>query len=229
MILAGSESDEGNIYQTIELSGNNLLTETEYLKYTGLNDSAIYNEISLADVKSKLEDHPYVIKADVRFDGINAILVELVEKNPKACVLNKNKFSLITEHGDLLPVFNQNLVASLPIISNLKNIDQLPPSKAEVKAAFKIIDVIELVDEKMYRSLAEINLRKGGDILILFAGIKFPVVFGKNCETKKIIALKSIWDSIINEKNSALRIEYIDLRYRNKIFIGKRKPTRIAG
>jgi hypothetical protein len=81
----------------------------------------------------------------------------------------------------------------------------------------------------MYDSLAEINLRNGGDILIMFTGYPFPIVFGKNYEVKKILALKNIWESMLIEKGSASRIEYIDLRYKNKIFIGKRKLTQQTG
>lgn len=229
LMLVVSGSNEENNFETIELSGNNLLSETEYLRYTGLEDSTLYNSMSLVDVKSRLENHPYIIKADVRFDGINKILAELVEKNPKAFVLNKNKFNLITEGCELLPVINENLVASLPIISNLKKLNNKQFSKVQLKAAFKIIDAVKIVDKNMYESLAEINLRNGGDILIMFTGFPFPIVFGKNYEVKKILALKNIWNSMLIEKSSTFTIEYIDLRYKNKIFIGKRKPTQLTG
>jgi len=229
LMLAVSDSTEENNYEMIELSGNSLLNEIEYLKYTGLKDSTLYNSISLIDVKSGLENHPYVIKADVRFDGVNKILAEIVEKDPKAFILNKNKFELITEDFEFLPVINENLVARLPIISNLKNLNNEPMSKTQLKAAFKIIDAVKIVDENMYDSLAEINLRNGGDILIMFTGFPFPIVFGKNYEVKKILALKNIWNSMLIEKGSAIIIEYVDLRYKNKIFIGKRKLTRQTG
>ena len=229
LILTISGSNEENEFETIELSGNSLLSEIEYLKYTGLKDSALYNSISLIDIKSKLENHPYVIKADVRFDGINRVLAEIIEKNPRAFILSKNKFELITEDCEFLPVINENLVARLPIISNLKNLNNETLSKAQLKAAFRIIDAVKIVDENMYENLAEINLRNGGDILIMFTGFPFPIVFGKNYEARKILALKNIWDSILIEKGSTFIIEYIDLRYKNKIFIGKRKLTQQTG
>lgn len=229
LILALSGSNEENNYETIELSGNSLLSEIEYLKYTGLKDPTLYDSLSLIDVKAKLENHPYVIKADVRFDGINKIFAEIIEKNPKAFILNKNKFELITEDCEFLPVINENLVARLPIISNLKTPKNETLSKAQLKAAFRIIDAVKIIDENMYGSLAEINLRNGGDILIMFTGFTFPIVFGKNYEVKKILALKNIWDSMLIEKSSAFIIEYIDLRYKNKIFIGKRKLIQQTG
>ena len=120
-------------------------------------------------------------------------------------------------------------MASLPIISNLKKLNNKPLSKAQLKAAFKIIDAVKIVDKNMYESLAEINLRNGGDILIMFTGFPFPIVFGRNYEAKKILALKNIWNSMLIEKGSTSTIEYIDLRYKNKIFIGKRKPTQLTG
>jgi len=129
----------------------------------------------------------------------------------------------------LLPVINEKLVASLPIISHLKKANQESLSKADVREAFKIIDAVRLIDNNMYESLAEINLRNGGDILILFTGLQFPIVFGKNYEAKKILTLKNIWYSLLKEKKANFTIEYIDLRYKNKIFIGKRKPNLLTG
>ena len=221
LLLSGSESHEENNYETIELNGNNLLSESEYLSFTELNDTNLYNEISLIDVKSKLEKHPYVVKAEVSFDGINKILAELDEKKLKAFIINNNKFNLITEDGELLPVLNKNLVTRLPIISNLKKQNKEPVSVEDLTSAFKIIDAVKLIDENMYESLAEINLRNGGDILLMFAGLKFPIVFGRKNETKKLLALQNIWNSLLKKQNSTFDIEYIDLRYKNKIFIGK--------
>ena len=121
------------------------------------------------------------------------------------------------------------MVASLPIISHLKKANQESLSKTDVREAFKIIDAVRLIDNNMYESLAEINLRNGGDILILFTGLQFPIVFGKNYEAKKILTLKNIWYSLLKEKKANFTIEYIDLRYKNKIFIGKRKPNLLTG
>ncbi|MBT8378694.1 MAG: cell division protein FtsQ/DivIB [Ignavibacteria bacterium] len=229
LLFAGPDSNKENKYEKIEITNNKLLTENEYLKYLELYDTTIFKELTLADIKVNLERHPYIIRAEVSHDGINKIEAELTEKIPKALIITDNEFKLVTEKGELLPLLNKNIVNGLPIISNIKRNSKELLDENELEAAFKIINAVQLIDENMYESLAEINLRNGGDILIMFAGFRFPIVFGKNSETRKILALKNIWSNLINEKGSNYDIEYIDLRYKNKIFIGKRKPTETTG
>ena len=66
--------------------------------------------------------------------------------------------------------------------------------------AFRIIDAISLSDTNVRKNLAEINLRKGGDVILTFTGLKFPVLFGKNDEVRKALMLKNLWQQLINMK-----------------------------
>lgn len=50
-----------------------------------------------------------------------------------------------------------------------------------------------------------------------------PVLFGKSDEVLKTLVLKDLWNQLINAENNYEKIDYVDLRYKNKVFIGKRK------
>ena len=95
--------------------------------------------------------------------------------------------------------------------------------------AFRIIDAISECDTNIRKNLAEINLRKGGDVILTFTGLNFPVLFGKSYEIKKALILKDLWHQIMGDKNLSQSTEYIDLRYKDKVFIGKRKSELING
>jgi hypothetical protein len=41
--------------------------------------------------------------------------------------------------------------------------------------------------------------------------------------------LKNLWQQLINSENAIESTEYLDLRYKNKVFIGKRKTELISG
>ena len=94
--------------------------------------------------------------------------------------------------------------------------------------AFRIIDAINCSDTNVSKNLAEINLRRKGDAILIFAGMQFPVLFGKNDELKKALIIKDLWQEFIDDPILLKNTEYIDLRYKNKVFIGKRK-TELAG
>ena len=229
LMITGSKANVKEVYNQIELNGNKLLPAGEYLRYTGLSDSTKYSELTLLDVKNRFEKHPYMRKAEVEFDGVNKILVEVEEMEIKAVLLQKNELKLITDDLKTLPLFPPSDIRDLPVVSNLSASKRKSIDSTAMKFAFRIIDAIGLSDTNVRKSLAEINLRKGGDVILTFTGLNFPVLFGKNDEVRKALILKNLWQIILNDEEISRVTEYIDLRYKNKVFIGKRKTELING
>ena len=229
LMITGSNANHKEVYTQIEISENTLLPAKEYLSYAGLSDPKKYSELTLLEVKTKIEKHPYLRKAEVEFDGINTILVEVQEKEIKAVLLQKNELKLITSDSETLPLFPPTAMKDLPMISNLSLNGKNSFSEEDIKFAFRIIDAISLSDTNVKKNLAEINLRKGGDVILTFTGLQFPVLFGKNDEVRKALILKNLWPELKDDENVYERTEYLDLRYKNKVFIGKRKTELANG
>ena len=223
LMITGSKASHKEVYNQIEVIDNTLLPAKEYLRYAGLSDSTKYAHLTLLEVKTKIEKHPYLRKAEVEFDGVNKILVEVQEKEIKAALLQKNELKLLTGDLETLPLFPPAAIKELPVISNLSMSGKNSFNEKDMLFAFRIIDAISLSDTNVRKNLAEINLRKGGDVILTFTGLKFPVLFGKNDEVRKALVMKNLWQQLINSENAIESTEYLDLRYRNKVFIGKRK------
>lgn len=233
LIFFGGQTDEKDIYEVIEVNGNSLLPTEDYILFTELNDSTKFNDLALPDVKARFEEHPYVVKADVKFDGINKILVNIKEKELKAVILSGDNPEFIAEDYKLVPLLKNTSFSGLPVISHLKtNSDETGtdnPENKELVQAYKIIDAIKIIDENIYKNLDEINLRYGRDIILTFSGLDCSVIFGRGNEAKKIVYLHALWKKMNEENNLFKESEYIDLRYRNKIFIGKKIKTETTG
>lgn len=229
LMITGSKTSYKEVYNQIEVTENTLLPAKEYLRYAGLSDSTKYADLTLLEVKTKIEKHPYLRKAEVEFDGINKILVEVQEKEIKAVLLQKNELKLITSDLETLPLFPPSVIKDLPVISNLSLNGKSSYLEKDIEFAFRIIDAITLSDKNVRKNLAEINLRKDGDVILTFTGLKFPVLFGKSDEVRKALILKNLWQQLFDDENIYENTEYLDLRYRNKVFIGKRKTELISG
>ena len=229
LFITGSKANVKEVYNQIEITGNKLLPAREYLRYAGLNDSSKYSELTLLEVKNRFEKHPYMRKAEVEFDGINKILVEVAEKEIKAVLLQKNKLKLVTDDLETLPLFPPSDIRDLPVISNLITSEKNSIDSTAIQFAFRIIDAISLSDTNVRKSLAEINLRNGADVILTFTGLNFPILFGKNDEVRKALILKNLWPRLMNDERINIETEYIDLRYKNKVFIGKRKSEMLNG
>jgi len=223
LMITGSKASLKEVYNQIEVTENTLLPAKEYLRYAGLSDSTKYENLTLLEVKTKIEKHPYLRKAEVEFDGVNKILVEVQEKEIKAALLQKNELKLLTGDLETLPLFPPTVIEELPVISNLNSREKNSHSKENILFAFRIIDAISLSDTSVRKNLAEINIRRGGDAILTFSGFKFPVLFGKGDEVRKALVLKDLWQQLSNNENPFEKTDYLDLRYKNKVFVGKSK------
>jgi cell division septal protein FtsQ len=166
-------------------------------------------------------------KAEVEYDGVNKILVEVEEKKIKAVLLQKNNLKLVTDNLETLPLFPPSYILDLPVISNLSTNNKNSIDSSNIELAFRIIDAISVSDTNVRKNLAEINLRRGGDVILTFTGLNFPVLFGKNDEVRKVLILKDLWSRLVSDGKINSTTEYVDLRYKDKVFIGKRKTELI--
>lgn len=214
--------------EMIEISGNNLLNDSDYLLFTRLNDLSFNHNIPLRVIKDRFEKHPYVSRADVEENGNKAKII-LSEKKIMAVILNNTDPYFITEEFQVLPMFSDTKLADLPVIRNSNDIYQIKPMyfirNSDVIDAFKIIEAAKKTNMNIYKRISEIDLRKGGDIILNLTGIKTPIVFGRGEEARKMIYLAIMWDGIL-EGNSLIReSDYIDLRFANEVYV---KETEIS-
>ena len=208
----------------IKIIGNHLLSAEDYLGFAKLNDQSKLGGISLSEIKSRFEKHPYVNRVDVEYAGEGIVKVILSEKKVEAVLLLNDEPKFISNQFQVLPVLPNTKFSGLPVISNLnidRKVDQLSDLKnSDLIQAFKIIDAAKLTNEDMYKNLSEINLRNGGDILLTFSGVKPPVIFGKGEAAKKMVYLDIIWKSLTEGNDLMGQSDYVDLRFADEIFIG---------
>jgi cell division septal protein FtsQ len=231
MVLIASENKSDKKYERIEISGANLLSEEDYTLYTNLSDTTQFEHLTLAMVKEKFEKHPYINKAEVKFDGTRTIQVRLDEKTLKAVVTNGKSLKLVDEEFKLLPLIDKTSFHELPIISNVRlNVnDKNNLNTDDASQAISVIEALKIIDEEIYKNLAEVNLNNGGDVVLTFTGMLSPVIFGRGNVASKVATIKTIWREALSKKDYIINSSYIDLRYKNKIFIGKRTTSELNG
>ena len=228
-----SEKSDGEIFSELILVGDKTLSANDFLITSDLNKVREYPELTLQEIKSRITHHPYVAKAEVQSNGIGKVDINIVEKNFMAVLLMKGDQLLITENFQLIKLKRNTDISKLPVISNVnldsKSNDQEFIHSDELIRAFKIIDATKIVNEEMYKNLTEINLRHGGDVILSFSGIPYPVIFGKGMEGKKVVILSSIWDGLNKKDKLFNNSSYLDLRFNNEMFIGKPVNTESNG
>lgn len=218
-------------FSVIELTGNNLLSEAEYLEFTRLNDVSAYEQLTLAILKDRFEKHPYVMRADIKINSKKKAIINITEKTIIAFLISDNKQFFITDKYQVLPLFINTRFVDFPIISNPVVHNVIKPlsfiKEADTFEAFKIIEAAKNIDAELFRSISEINLRYGGDIIITVSDLNTPVIFGSNEPAKKVSYLHSFWNEIVKKNLINEKYEYIDLRFDRHIYLGKEEATGI--
>jgi len=227
LVYRSNEFKAAEVIEKIHVTANHLLAENDYLSFIKLEDKSLLKGLTLSMIKSRFEKHPYVARADVKFITEKEVKVFLIEKNIYGVILRNSNPLFITENFEVLPIISNTKINEIPILSNVRGAYSLKPHSKlkteDIVEAFKIIDASRFTNSGMLKNLAEINLRNGGDILLMFSGLDFPVIFGRGNESKKIVYLETVlstrFDGLLEESS------YLDLRFSNELFVGRMKKT----
>lgn len=213
----------------ININGNTLLSKEIYLRFADLDQSSVYDDLNLNMIKKRIEEHPYIDKAEVKSDGRGNVDVKIKEKDIYAVLLSQTEPYFLTNDFELLKIHEFTTYSDIPVISNFRLSEKLTPSKVymseDIVEAFRIIDAAKITDIEISKKLSEINLKSGGDVVLTFSGVNYPIVFGRGNESKKMIYLSLVWERINNLKASFQQTEYIDLRFTNEAYIGSKENT----
>ncbi|MCZ7608736.1 MAG: FtsQ-type POTRA domain-containing protein [Ignavibacterium sp.] len=213
----------------INIFGNKLLNKDIYMQFANIDELSVYDNISLNIIKKRIEEHPYIAKAEVKSDGRGNVDVRIKEKDIYAILLTKAEPFFVTNDFELLRIMQHTTYSDIPVISNFRLSEKPVPQKLfkteDIVEAFKIIDAAKITDTNLAKRISEINLKNGGDVVLTFSGVNYPVVFGRGNESKKMIYLSLVWERINNLKAAYQNTEYIDLRFNNEAYIGSRENT----
>lgn len=217
----------------ISIEGNIHLSKEQYMQYASLDDKINYRNLSLQIIKDRIEKHPYVEKADVRYDGDNKVSVQLTEKNFESILLIDSTQYILTDRLQLLPVLPRTKRIDYPVISNAGIHDSVKvlttfKKKYDVLTASKILSGIKLLNPELFDGLSSIDMRDGGDIILSFSFSDYPVVIGRGNEIGKIVYFNNLW-TYLKGKQINNFMNYVDLRYSGHVYFGLSKDSLQTG
>jgi len=209
--------------EIISLEGNIHLTKEQYFEFANLTDRNSYSRLTLQIIKDRIEKHPYVKNANVVYDGNGKVSIEIEEKDFESIVLLENQQFIITNRLQILPVLQKTQKIDYPIISNpnWQNEKELLSAKnnLDVVTASKIISGIKLLNPELYDGLSSVEMQNGGDIVLYFSSMDYPVVLGRGSEIKKIVYFNNLWTFLKGKQLNGI-MNQIDLRFSGHIYLG---------
>ncbi len=208
----------------IEINNCEHLSGEKYFAYAGFDKKETYDELTLPVIKSRLEKHPYVKRADVLYVGQGKVEVTIYEKDFWAVLIAGGDEFILTRNFELLPVlpFTQQLL--IPIITdkalygkikafdNVKNLKELTP-------AYKLLDAAKMINPLLYDNISEIAFVGNNEMDVYFTFADYNLEMNRQNVVSRLYYFNSLW-KYIKGAEICDKIEYIDLKYGNKIFLG---------
>jgi len=221
------------IVQSISIEGNEHLTCEQYLNYANLSDKNTYPALSLQLIKNRLEKHPYVEHADVRFTGEGKVIIKIFEKVFESLILKNDEHYLLSDRMQILPVLPEAKKIDIPVIcvdSSMGGFKVLSTLKNnnEILTIVKLIAVVKLLNPELYDNLSLIDLQNNKDIVMDLSSVNYQIRLGRGSEINKIIYFSNFWN-YLKGKEINQYLEYVDLRYSGHIFLGIIEPGKEEG
>jgi len=223
------DNQEQSSFEFIELDGNIHLPKDEYYRFANLVDESLFETLTPAIIKDRLEKHPYVKQVDAIISE-NKLAINIKEKSFEALVMHGNQECLITEDNIKIPKLPLSEKIDYPIIYNPlydKKLNEFESvlSNSDIVIGLKIISTLKLLNPDLYENLSEIDLGEGKEIVLRFSQFNFPIVIGRNNEIDKIMYIEQLVQSLDN-KLLMNGLDYIDLRYSGHIYLGRSNDTK---
>jgi cell division septal protein FtsQ len=219
----GIEDNESFEFNEIDITGNIYQSDEQYFKFANLQQ-CIDQNLPVQIIRDRLEKHPYIERAEITFEGDGLVSANIIEKKFKAIIISENKQYYLTKNFEALPIIGKIQQTDYPLISNIKlNNDKgfIASVKYcdDLKTAVKIIDAVKFMNPEMHGQISEVDLCFGNNIALYFNSLNYPVVFGKNNGTRKVVYLNKLWKQL-NRENMGNMINYIDLSFEEKVYLG---------
>ena len=221
------------IIQSISIEGNGHLSVEQYLSFANLQDKNVYSVLSLQVIKDRIEKHPYVEHADVRYNGEGKVTIKIIEKVFESLLLKNEEHYLLTDRLQILPILPLTKNIDIPVISinplsnGFKVLSSLRNNYAVITAV-KIIAAVKLLNPELYDNFSSIDLQNEKDIIIELSSVNYQIRLGQGNELNKIIYFSNFWN-YLKGKEINKYMEYVDLRYGGHVYLGIIEPRKEEG
>lgn len=166
--------------------------------------------VSGRELYKRLKSSPWIRDAVIKKELSGRVLINVTEAVPVAILSIADRPYLIDREGDILEPMKEGTVLFLPVI---KDIDYKNNREAYLEAV-RFVDVLHNKRVVSYDGTIEITGQRPEDITLKLDNISIKI--GAGDFDKKLERLEFVRDEI--EKRN-MSVEYIDLRFANKIIV----------
>lgn len=192
--------------RTVAVDGASRLSAEEVARHAGLAVGDNVFSIELDEVRQKLEAHPWIASARVSRKLPGAVMVSVVEHEPKALVSVADALYLVDAKGAVFKEVGADDAFDLPLVTGVAA-DKIVADREGVEA--KLRDALALVDDVSRSELAkrhplqEVHLEKDGTVLVIVGSEAIALHLGRPPYKGKLEQASRVLDEMGKRKAQA--------------------------
>ncbi len=195
--------------KTVEISGNEHLTDDELKTMSGLRADESFLAISNRKIYEKLKQSPWIQAASVRKEYPSKLLITIRETEPFALLDMKGKMFIVDDRGRMLEELKDNSVPFLPVIMS---------DPYNEKEAFREAVDLAMVIKKMgvlhKKQRIEIIAHQPNEVAANLDGVYVKIGSGEHED--KLTRFTEIEEEV---RKRQIPVDFIDLRFAKKAIV----------
>jgi cell division protein FtsQ len=217
--------DESSVFtlRSIQIEGNDLLSDEEILSLGELEPGLSARELDLVSVNAHIRENPFVQTVRVHRKLPDRIVIRIEEKEPVALLKVGDTFYCVDAEGLVLPSKPGKLY-DLPVLSgDFKGGLDLGAQAggARVERGLGFLRTILEDRPELVSVISELVLDDNRELTLYLRRRGIPVRLGKEGYPVKIRCLKAVLERLAQERTFS-KVKYVDMRFNGRIFVGMR-------
>jgi cell division protein FtsQ len=211
----------------MKIDGNRKVSKEQITALSKVDIHSNLMAIDVVQVKSLLESHPWIARAEVSRDWPNRLLITVKEKNPVA-LLNRNAGLFYMDNkGRIIAAASSSQELDFPVITGLKNYTFNPIDSAQTPEILQdALGLLKLASKNNSilpeQNISEIHITENGEMLLYLLERAFPIYMGADEKIstryyRLVKVLKDLYKSREFSKVSYIRLDY----QKDTILVGK--------
>ena len=208
----------------VVIEGCRKTSERDILSLTQLARRPNILSVKLATLRSKVETHPWIERAEIRRIFPDRISIRITERRPAAIILLERLY-YIDAHGAIFARVPEDHAIGHPILTGLHRDDFRDHPDQSWKLVSKALRVIRVIKEGRVlsqKNISEIHMDKTFGISIFTNDETIEIKLGLDHYRAKWERLERVWKDL---HQKPLKPAHIDCNYEKRVIVKMRDTT----
>ncbi len=204
--------------ETIRVEQQVRVSESEILEASDIEAGDSLFELELHMIGRKIEEHPWIAKAEVARSFPNQVVIRVVERQPRA-IIDLDYLYYVDRGGDVFKMLEAGDALDYPVITGIGRdalLDDAEQTQDRLEKALRLIDQLENRSIFTLEDVSEIYCDEQGELILHTRTGGVPIKLGSTNYQAKLERLEAIYEDL---KPRLLALKYIDLNVADRVIV----------